>query len=89
MFVVVYDHLSTKATSIAPVTLDVVKIKTFECLNSQCLVMGMTNVETFSAPYFLMRSICVRKALTTRIASDGSVPLMAALRAAVRLSTFR
>jgi hypothetical protein len=35
-----------------------------------------------------MRSICVSKALTTRIASEGSEPDMAAVRAAVRLSTW-
>ncbi len=35
----------------------------------------------------LTRSIWVRRALTTRMASEGSLPLSAPFRAAVRLST--
>ncbi len=37
--------------------------------------------------YFLIWSICVRSAFTTRIASDGSVPDIADFLAAVKLST--
>lgn len=37
--------------------------------------------------HLLIRSIWVRTALTTRMASEGSVPALQALRAAVRLST--
>lgn len=37
--------------------------------------------------YLLIWSIWVRTALTTRMASEGSVPALQALRAAVRLST--
>ena len=60
-------YLSTKARSIAPVTLEVVRIRT----------LGNR----------LMWSICVRSALTTLMASEGSLPDMADFLAEVRLST--
>ena len=45
-------------------------------------------VSIMTLGYLLIWSICVSRAFTTRMASEGSLPDMADLRAAVRLSTW-
>lgn len=48
---------------------------------------GGTTTRSLNWSYLRSWSICVSSALTTRMASEGSLPLAAACRAAARLST--
>ncbi len=93
---------SMNATSMASVMFDVARISTFLKLqkkktkkkterqrktNNHMHAHAQKKREEKRRADRRMRSSWVSRALTTRMASEGSVPLIAACRAAVRLST--